>query len=59
MTIQVKLLVARSGVNGAENRGDTVSVSKDEAARMIAAGQAVPAKSEKREKAVKRKGETR
>jgi hypothetical protein len=54
--IDVKLLIARTG---GQNRGDVVSVSAAEAERMIAAGQAVPAVKEKREKAVKRKGEKR
>lgn len=54
MSIKVKLLVSRSGPAGTNNAGDTIDVSKDEAARMIEAGQAVPAqKPAKREKAVK------
>lgn len=59
MSVKVKLLVSRCGVNGAENRGDVITVSADEAGRMIAAGQAVPVTKEKRQKAVKSKGETR
>lgn len=56
MSVKVKLLVSRTG---GQNRGDVITVSKDEAPRMIAAGQAIPFKVVKREKAVKRKKETR
>lgn len=57
--VKVKLLIARATATGAENRGDVVSVSTNEAERMIAAGQAVPVTTQKREKAVKSKRETR
>lgn len=38
--IMVKLLTSRATATGAENRGDVVSVSAAEAARMVEAGQA-------------------
>ena len=59
MSVKVKLLVSRAGAMGAQDRGQVIDVSADEAGRMIAAGQAVPFTAEKREKAVKRKRETR
>lgn len=40
--VDVTLLVSRVGVNVSQNRGDTVSVPKNEAIRMIEAGQAMP-----------------
>ena len=53
--MKVKLLVARAAATGAENRGDVVEVSDDEAVRMIEAGQAEPIRTAKApEKAVKR-----
>jgi len=53
--MQVKLLVSRVSATGAENRGEVVDVSNDEAVRMIDAGQAEPVRSQKSpEKAVKR-----
>lgn len=52
--MQVKLLVARAGAQGAQNRGEVIDVSTDEAARMIEAGQAEPVRGAKLEKAVKR-----
>jgi len=45
--MQVKLLVPRAGVDGAQNRGDVVTVSDAEAVRMIEAGQAEPVRSGK------------
>lgn len=54
MSVQVKLLTSRAGVNFAQNVGDVVDVTANEAERMIAAGQAVPFKAEKREKQTKR-----
>jgi hypothetical protein len=54
MAVKVKLLTSRVGANGAENRGDVIEVGAGEASRMIAAGQAVPVQSEKREKQTKR-----
>ena len=56
--MQVKLLTARASARGAENRGDIVEVSDDEAVRMIEAGQAEPVRAVEPEKAVaKRKFE--
>ncbi|HRM73608.1 MAG TPA: hypothetical protein PLI13_02695 [Paracoccus sp. (in: a-proteobacteria)] len=48
--VDVTLLVSRVGVNVSQNRGDTVPVPKNEAIRMIEAGQAIPA----RDRAVER-----
>ena len=39
--VDVKLLVCRSGIDGAFNVGDTITVSPAEAQRMVDAGQAV------------------
>lgn len=53
--MKVKLLVSRSGADGAFSPGDEIEVSADEAKRMIEAGQASPvASSAEPEKAVKR-----
>ena len=52
--MKVKLLIARASADGAQNRGDEVEVSADEAKRMIEAGQAEPVRSAKPEKAVSR-----
>lgn len=53
--MKVKLLMSRSGADGAQNAGDEIEVSNNEAKRMIEAGQAVPAVGDvKPEKAVKR-----
>lgn len=52
--MKVKLLVSRSGAMGAQNVGEEVEVSADEAKRMVAAGQAVLLRGIKPEKAVKR-----
>ncbi len=38
--MDVKLLVGRSGIAGAQNRGDVIEVGDAEGERMIAAGQA-------------------
>lgn len=38
--VKVRLLTARATASGAENRGDVIDVSPDEAARMVEAGQA-------------------
>lgn len=40
---KVTLTVSRSGADGAFAPGETIEVSKDEAERMIAAGQAIAA----------------
>lgn len=56
--MKVELLVSRVTAERAENRGEVVEVSNDEAARMIEAGQAIPVRSVKPEKATpKRKAE--
>lgn len=52
--MQVKLLVSRVSVDGAQNRGDIIEVSSAEGARMIKAEQAEPIRSEKRETTAKR-----
>lgn len=38
--MRIKLLVSRSGADGAQNRGDEIDIDSDEAIRLIAAGQA-------------------
>lgn len=40
--MKIKLLVSRAHADGAQNRGDEIEVSSDEAKRMIEAGQAEP-----------------
>lgn len=52
--MQVKLLVSRVSVDGAQNRGDIIEVSSAEGARMIEAEQAEPIRSEKRQTATKK-----
>lgn len=52
--MKVKLLVSRSGVDGAQNAGDEIDVSDAEGARMISAGQAEPVRTVRKEKAVRR-----
>lgn len=53
--MQIKLLIARASAAGAQNRGDVIEVSNDEAARMIEAGQAAPVRTAPEpEKAVRR-----
>lgn len=51
--LKIELLVPRSGPGGSENRGDVIEVDAVEAGRMIEAGQAVPVRRTKTEKAVK------
>jgi hypothetical protein len=54
--MKIKLLVARASATGAQNRGDEIEVSSDEAKRMIEAGQAEPIRQSKPlEKAVRNK----
>lgn len=53
--MKIKLLVSRSGANGAQNRGEEIEVDADEAKRMIEAGQAEPVRSAKVEKATAKK----
>jgi len=52
--MKVKLLVSRSGVDGAFNAGDEIEVLDAEAIRMIEAGQCVPVREVAAEKAVLR-----
>lgn len=52
--MKVELLVSRAGPDGIQNRGDVIDVADDVAARMIAAEQALPVRSEKRETTAKR-----
>ena len=58
--MKVRLLVARSGADGADNIGDIVEVSKDECKRMIESNQCVPyvpeVKPETRKNVAKGKG---
>lgn len=53
--MKVKLLVSRSGANGAQNRGDIVDVSDDEGPRMIEVGQAEPIRAAVKETAVSKR----
>lgn len=46
--MKVELLVPRSGPDGAQNIGDTVDVSVEEAKRMVEKGQAVMVRSGKK-----------
>lgn len=52
--MKIELLTARATATGSENRGDVIDVSKEEAIRMIEAGQAMPVRSVATEKAVRR-----
>lgn len=52
--MEIELLTSRSGPGGAQNRGDKITVSDDEGTRLIKAGQAIPVRDQKVEKAVKR-----
>lgn len=53
--MEIRLLVPRATVTGAENAGDIVTVSDAEAKRMIEAGQAAPvARAVEPEKAISR-----
>lgn len=52
--MEVILLVSRAGPNGAQNVGDKIDVSNQEAIRMIDAGQAVNVRSVEPEKSVRR-----
>ena len=57
--MKVRLLVSRSGVNGAQNRGEVVEVSTAEAKRMIEAGQAEPVRAERPAEKTVRVGKAR
>lgn len=58
--VKVRLLVSRSGNDGAQNRGEDIWVPEDEVAGMLAAGQcemidgAAPQAAAKRERAVRK-----
>lgn len=53
--MKVKLLISRAAIGAAQNRGDVIDVSADEAKRMIEAGQASPVGGEvEPERAIKR-----
>lgn len=52
--MKVKLLVSRAANDGAQNRGDIIDVSTDEANSMIAAGQAEIVRDARAERAVER-----
>lgn len=53
--MKIRLLVSRSGIDGAQSPGDEITVAQAEAIRMIKAGQAVPVReAPEPEKAVKR-----
>lgn len=52
--MKVKLLTARAGAMGSQNRGDEIEVTDAEAIRMIDAGQAEAVRSVTPERAVKR-----
>ena len=53
--MKIKLLVSRASATGAENRGDVIDVSADEARRMVEAGQAEFLRAVEPEKAVSKK----
>lgn len=42
--MKLKLLVSRSGPQGAQNAGEIIEAPQDEALRMVKAGQAEPVK---------------
>ena len=50
--MKVKLLVSRTGADGAQNRGDEIDVSPAEAKRMVDAGQCEIVRTAKAERAV-------
>lgn len=52
--MRVKLLIARAAATGSQNAGEEIEVSSDEASRMFDAGQAVPVRGQKAERAVKK-----
>ena len=52
--MKIKLLSARACATGAQNRGDVVDVSPDEAQRMVEASMAEMIRSAEPEKAVRR-----
>jgi len=52
--MKIKLLTARAGASGAQDRGDVIEVTPEEAQRMVEAGQAEMIRSATPEKAVRR-----
>jgi len=53
--MKIKLLVSRAGPGISQNAGDVVQIENEEAARMIAAGQAVAVSKKEKEFAFKKK----
>lgn len=49
--MKIRLLVSRGGAGFSQNAGEEIDVDADEAARMIEAGQAVPVRVQKVERA--------
>jgi hypothetical protein len=58
ISMKIELLVSRSGVGGAQNRGTIIDVSSAEGQRMIDVGQAKLLRAAKPDKAVKFKSQT-
>lgn len=54
--MKVKLLVSRASAEGAQNRGDEIEVTADEAKRMIEAGQAEPVRTTQQPETAVRRG---
>ena len=54
MGVKVRLLVSRAGDGFAQNQGDVIEVDKDEAKRMLEAGQCEPVAQKRAERAEKR-----
>lgn len=52
--MKIRLLTSRAGIDFAQNVGDVIEVSKDEAKRMIEDGQAEPVAEKRVDKAEKR-----
>ncbi len=52
--MKVKLLVSRAGIDFAQNVGEVIEVSKDEAQRLLDSGQAEAVAQKKADKAEKR-----
>lgn len=52
--MRVMLKVSRAGPDGAQNAGDEIDVSDDEAKRLFEAGQAEPVRKRTAEKAAKK-----
>jgi hypothetical protein len=52
--MKIKLLTSRVGAVFSQNAGDEIDVDSAEAARMIAAGQAIPVRDQKAERATQK-----